>query len=254
MQKNKLTFSKAPSYFEGLQERANSFFELKKPVTNYLTSMALPIDGLDTLDSLSGYLTKDFLYAEAGLKDEATAKTMLNNIEKFKNDFYAEQTKNYDEAKSEIYTASLESLFEDIGKMYGAAKNKDIVNHLKISQKGCSIIIAQPCDKDDKLVIATAGIGFLAAAAIPNFKAAKNSARGKACFSNQRVLIGAVEMYNMDHDTMMSNLDIPTLVKEGYLKETPNKPDPDCDYFSKGDLATDGIIFCKKHGSIMQQQ
>ena len=250
MQKNKLTFAKAPSYFDGLQERANSFFELKKPVTNYLTSMALPIDGIETLDSLSGYLTKDFLYAEAGFKNEETAKSVLNSIEKFKNDFYAEQTKNYEAAKSEIYTVSFEQLFEDINKMYTSAKNKDIVDHLKISQKGCSIVVAQPYDKDDKLVIVTGGIGILAAAAIPNFKAAKASAREKACFSNQRVLMGAVEMYNMDHDTMMTTLDIPTLVKEKYLKSAPVGPEPECEYFSIGDLSGDGVVACKRHGGL----
>lgn len=250
MQNNKLTFAKAPSSFEGLQERSKSFFELKKPITNFLTAMALPIDGLETLDSLSGYLTKDFLYAEGGFRDEAAAKSMLNNIEKFKNDFYAEQTKNYEAAKSEIYTVSFEQLFEDINKMYNAAKNKDIVDHLKISQKGSSIIIAQPYDKDDKLVMAVGGIGVIAAMAVPNFKAARGSAREKACFSNQRVLLGAVEMYNMDHDEMMTKLDIPTLVKEKYLKSVPTGPEPECEYFSIGDLSKDGTIGCKRHGGV----
>lgn len=250
MQKNKLTFSKAPASFEGLQERANSFFELKKPVTNFINNFNLPIPGLERIDSLSGYLTKDFLYAEAGFKDEETAKSMFNDVEKFKKDFYEEQTKNYEAAKANIYTAPFEQLFEDINKMYTSAKNKDIVDHLKISQKGSSIVVAQPYDKDDKLVIAVGGIGIIAAAAIPNFKAARGSAREKACFSNQRVLMGAVEMYNMDHDTMMTTLDIPVLVKEKYLKSAPVGPEPECEYFSIGDLSGDGVVACKRHGGI----
>ncbi len=250
MQKNKLTFSKAPASFDGLQERANSFFELKKPVTNFINNFNLPIPGLERIDSLSGYLTKDFLYAEAGFKDEETAKSMFNDVEKFKKDFYEEQTKNYETAKANIYTVSFEQLFEDINKMYTSAKNKDIVDHLKISQKGSSIIVAQPYDKDDKLVLAVGGIGIIAAAAIPNFKAARGSAREKACFSNQRVLMGAVEMYNMDHDTMMTTLDIPVLVKEKYLKSAPVGPEPECEYFSIGDLSGDGVVACKRHGGI----
>lgn len=250
MQKNKLTFSKAPASFDGLQERANSFFELKKPVTNFINNFNLPIPGLERIDSLSGYLTKDFLYAEAGFKDEETAKSMFNDVEKFKKDFYEEQTKNYETAKANIYTAPFEQLFEDINKMYTSAKNKDIVDHLKISQKGSSIIVTQPYDKDDKLVLAVGGIGIIAAAAIPNFKAARGSAREKACFSNQRVLMGAVEMYNMDHDTMMTTLDIPVLVKEKYLKSAPVGPEPECEYFSIGDLSGDGVVACKRHGGI----
>ncbi len=250
MQKNKLTFAKAPSAFEGLQERANSFFELKKPITNYLTSLNLPIKGLESVNSLCGYLTKDFLYAEAGFKNEETAKSMLNNIDQFKKNFYEEQTKVYESAKSSIYTAPFEQLFDDINKMYNSAKNKDMVDHLKISQQGSSIIVAQPYEKDDKMLLAIGGIGIMAAAAIPNFKAARNSAREKACFSNQRVLTGAVEMYNMDHDTMMTTLDIDTLVKGRYLKSAPKGPEPECEYFSIGDLSKDGVIACKRHGGI----
>ena len=253
MQKNKLTFSKAPMYFEGLQERSNSFIFVRKPLTNYLENLKLPIAKLETIESLSAYITKDYIYGEAGFNDDASAKTMLNNVDKFKDDFYEQQTKGYELAKSNLMTAPLENIFDVINVLYSAAKNKDIVNRLKYYQKGCSIVFQQPYDRDDKLVMAFGGIGILAAAAVPNFKAARGSAREKACFSNQRVLTGAVEMYNMDHSTMMSTLDIPTLVKEGYLKAAPSKPEPDCDYFSKGDLATDGCIFCKKHGSVMHQ-
>ena len=105
-------------------------------------------------------------------------------------------------------------------------------------------------EKDDKMLLAIGGIGIMAAAAIPNFKAARNSAREKACFSNQRVLTGAVEMYNMDHDTMMTTLDIDTLVKGRYLKSAPKGPEPECEYFSIGDLSKDGVIACKRHGGI----
>ena len=250
MQKNKLTFAKASSSFEGLQERANSFFELKKPVTNYLSSLNLPVKGLETIDSLSGYLTKDHLYAEAGFKNEESAKNMFNNIEQFKKDFYEEQTKIYEAAKSNIYTAPLIELIFDINRMYDSAKNKDIVNNLKISQQGSSIVVAQKYEKGDKLVLAVGGIGIIAAAAIPNFKAARGSAREKACFSNQRILLGAVEMYNMDNSVMMTTLNIDALVKGRYLKGVPNGPEPECEYFSIGDLSKDGVIACKRHGSI----
>ena len=99
-------------------------------------------------------------------------------------------------------------------------------------------------------MLAVAGVGVVAAMAIPNFKKARDSARQKACFSNIRVLTGAMEMYNMDHNTMMHTLDIDALVKGGYLKSAPTSPEPDCEYYSEGDLTEDGVICCKRHGNI----
>ena len=78
-------------------------------------------------------------------------------------------------------------------------------------------------------------------------KLSRTSARQKACFSNIRLLQGAVEMYNMDHETMMKSLDIDTLVKEHYLKESVMKPEPNCDYYSDGDLSKSGKVTCKLH-------
>ena len=95
-------------------------------------------------------------------------------------------------------------------------------------------------------------IGFLAALALPNFERARDEARRKACFSNQRVLMGGVEMYNMDvkEENMMHNLNIDILVKERYVKEKPKLPDPKCSYVSEGDLAKDGNVKCTYHGSV----
>ncbi|MBQ2592414.1 MAG: hypothetical protein II567_03940 [Candidatus Riflebacteria bacterium] len=73
------------------------------------------------------------------------------------------------------------------------------------------------------------------------------NARQKACFSNIRVLQGAVEMYNMDHSVMMEELDIPTLIKEKYLKEEPSKPELDCYYINSSNLSKDGFVICSRH-------
>lgn len=83
-----------------------------------------------------------------------------------------------------------------------------------------------------------------------------DKARTKACYSNMRVILGAVEMYNMDHTEMMKQLSDSdvieggTLVKEGYLKSPIRKPTPGCRYFSVGDLSIDGHIECSKHGRV----
>ena len=89
---------------------------------------------------------------------------------------------------------------------------------------------------------------------VVQLKKAREVARAKACSANQRVLMGAVEMYNMDHPTMMKELDIKILLKPykgfTYLKEAPIKPESDCIYISEGDLSGMGIIKCKRHGTV----
>ena len=54
---------------------------------------------------------------------------------------------------------------------------------------------------------------------LPGKKFVHTPARQKACYSNIRVLTGAVEMYNMDHSIMMKELDFNTLIQEHYLKQ-----------------------------------
>ncbi len=80
--------------------------------------------------------------------------------------------------------------------------------------------------------------------------------RKRMCFSNIRVLNGAVEMYNMDNLTMikeLNNNNIKTLVDLRYLREEPIPPmDQKCIYTSKGDISKDGLIYCVYHGSLDQ--
>ena len=82
------------------------------------------------------------------------------------------------------------------------------------------------------------------------YKPYRPSARQKACFSNIRVIQGAVEMYNMDNDTMMKELNIDDLIKGHYLKEKPYHPETSCKYENKGELDDDGFVFCTYHGDI----
>jgi competence protein ComGC len=71
----------------------------------------------------------------------------------------------------------------------------------------------------------------------------------KACLANMRVLLGAVEMFNMDHQTMMSDLRIETLIKENYLRQEPKCP-LQGKYGSSGDLTKTGEITCSLHGTV----
>lgn len=68
------------------------------------------------------------------------------------------------------------------------------------------------------------------------------------CFSNIRVITGAIEMYNMDFpDKINTELDIQFLVDKGYLRANPEKNSPDCKYFIEGDMTKEGHVACQKH-------
>jgi prepilin-type N-terminal cleavage/methylation domain-containing protein len=102
-----------------------------------------------------------------------------------------------------------------------------------------------------ELMIVIAIIGILAAMAIPNFKKAREQAREKACYSNIRVLLGAIEMYNMDHSQMLGTVDQTKLTgAAGYLKAAVACPESGGNYTAAGNLVTDGVISCSLHGTV----
>jgi len=98
-------------------------------------------------------------------------------------------------------------------------------------------------------MIVIAIIGILAAIAIPNFRKARQQARQKACFANQRVIMGAVEMYNMDNNAMMDTLDEAGLVSGKYLKSSIVPAETDCVIGGTG-LKLDGVVTCTIHGTV----
>lgn len=67
----------------------------------------------------------------------------------------------------------------------------------------------------------------------------------KSCFSNLRILSGAVEMYNMsNNEKPMTALNIEELVKNHYLMREPEGPMEKCEYYMENNE-----IKCKYHGS-----
>ncbi|MFZ2960778.1 MAG: prepilin-type N-terminal cleavage/methylation domain-containing protein [Candidatus Ozemobacteraceae bacterium] len=103
-----------------------------------------------------------------------------------------------------------------------------------------------------ELMIVIAIIGILAAIAIPNFRKAREQAREKACYANMRVILGAIEMYNMDSSAMLSaysSTDEATLISGGYLKSKITKPETGC-VLSGSALTGQGKISCAIHGTV----
>ncbi len=82
-------------------------------------------------------------------------------------------------------------------------------------------------------------------------RCSRGSARDKICYSNIRVLQGAVEMYNMDSKTMMTTLDQATLREGHYIKDKDNLVCPETHKEYLGDdLTGNGYIYCDYHGDL----
>jgi hypothetical protein len=93
---------------------------------------------------------------------------------------------------------------------------------------------------------------LLAAIATPKFAASRKRADERACYSNQKTIAGAIEMYNLDFHTNVTEL-APyreALESIGYLQSFPTDPGggPAENYHFSLD-AGNGIS-CKKHGPI----
>lgn len=80
----------------------------------------------------------------------------------------------------------------------------------------------------------------------------------KFCDSDQRIIIGAIEMYNMDNNEWIKHCDdkvIEELINKKYLRSNFNDPYSrysKCKYHNKGDLTNDGVLYCEFHGTLNQ--
>jgi competence protein ComGC len=106
-----------------------------------------------------------------------------------------------------------------------------------------------------ELLIVISSIIILTMISVPEYPRQRPSARQKSCYSNMRVLMGAVEMYNMDHSIMMKELDQKKLISEKYLKG----PELTCpESYEKGTysgtkLDDVGEVICSYHGGLITE-
>ena len=89
-------------------------------------------------------------------------------------------------------------------------------------------------------------------------KKSRDIPRYRSCLSNIRVIQGAVEMYNMDHQTPMEDIyedSIKTLVKEKYLKSPLQGPETSCKYtVNKKLFSENGVVYCEYHGGVDKEK
>lgn len=106
-----------------------------------------------------------------------------------------------------------------------------------------------------ELMIVIAIIGVLAAIAVPSFKEARRRSNQRACYANQKVIIGALVQYNLDFNTSYSTNPIAWagLISDGYLQTMPE--DPGAGPGSQDNYQLDSVfsgeaIICTVHGRI----
>lgn len=162
------------------------------------------------------------------------------NDEPVRQQFKAIMQENLKLLEEKVAQSKGDSRAEVIKKFFATLTHVDQAPWLGVSLKQ---------SESEQLLTGTAVVGVLAAIAIPNFTKARDNAREKGCFANQRVLLGATEMYNMDNEKMLNELNIEALVRGEYLKSAPVCPDGGV-YGSTGNLAENGKINCSKHGSV----
>ena len=106
-----------------------------------------------------------------------------------------------------------------------------------------------------ELMIVISIIGVLAAIAIPNFRQAREKSNQRACYANQKTILGAIEMYNLDNGTQMvieGEGELVQLAKDKYLQSVPK--DPGCKNQANYKSDKVGNVWCLYHGTIDGQK
>ena len=102
-----------------------------------------------------------------------------------------------------------------------------------------------------ELMIVISIIGVLAAIAIPNFRQAREKSNQRACYANQKTILGAIEMYNLDYGIQMvitGETELETLKDNKYLQGVPK--DPGCKNGDNYRSDSVGNVWCEFHGTI----
>ena len=129
---------------------------------------------------------------------------------------------------------------------------------LRVSRRLSGVSVPVPGLPGSSAVISMGVAGLivvtLASVAVPNFKAARERANTRACYANQKTVVGAMEMYNLDKNTKRGQLDgqfFNSLKSGGYLQSVPQDPGHGVGSSGHYHECDDGNgITCTIHGSI----
>ena len=96
-------------------------------------------------------------------------------------------------------------------------------------------------------------VAIVTGIAVPNFRAQRERANTRACFANQKTIIGAVEMFQLDRNKKISELApyLHELKSGGYLRSTPTDPGQGVNTEEHYQLTDGGLgILCTVHGPV----
>ena len=106
------------------------------------------------------------------------------------------------------------------------------------------------------VMIMVAVMGIIAAIVVPNFVKARNQAVTRACYTNQKLLTGATEMYLLDKNKKREDVGemTPAFIRElqaaKYLNTIPQDPGQGPGSESHYRFGPDGNVTCTIHGAI----
>ena len=244
-----IAFGKAPESVTDLLSNSDSFIQVAGSGLPLLGQILQIPSVFDTLsircDKVWVYIKGSKLNFDIAYYDNEKVGNIKSLADETKKKYLEQNEKSLSEANDKLKQVPIKDFFDVAKNMYSVAKTLDYLEQIIISQENNIIHITAPYNRTQLIIGA---IGVVSSIAATHFKKARESARTKACYANIRVLHGALEMYNMDHSVMMTELDIQKLVDGKYLKNEPSKPDPGCSYYSEGDMTRDGMIKCRLHG------
>lgn len=142
--------------------------------------------------------------------------------------------------QSFLYMVKRKKAYQNGGQLNLTANNyDDYLKEMNVKEipswvdKGCKYIVNGDLTKKGYIECETHGY-------------VREESLKKSCFSNQRVLLGAVEMYNMEYDkNPMTILNIEELVNKHYLPKNFEGSHEKCEYYMENNK-----IKCKYHGSV----
>ncbi len=250
LENKSITFAKAPQTISKMVEKTKAFAYLSNKSLGFLEAIKVPHNIIEGIDSISGYFDENNINLEITAKDSSSAQKIKEELEKAKNEYAENYSKEYENNKESLKNCFIGDLTGQIGKMYAEAKAMDFINCINLDVNNNSLILSAKAVTNQ---ILPGLIGMTATWYTHSVTQSRNHAQRYSCFSTQRAILGAVEMYNMDYsENEMTTLNINKLINEGYLGQYQINNDSQCEYESIGDLTKDGLINCKIHGNPWQ--